>query len=119
MTKAVVVFSNEGTHWLAPVLKPGFRHCAVAVQSGGYWVGIDPRMGTPAITVYADAGQDIAAEFRAAGHIVVETEVSDTETRWPFALANCVGVVKAIIGVRDLTVWTPFQLYRYLTGTKP
>lgn len=117
--KAVVVFTDEGVHWLAPVLKEGFRHVGVAIQSDKYWVGIDPRMGTPAITVYAEAGFDIATYFRGLGHAVVETEVSDTETRWPFALANCVGVVKAILGVRDLFVWTPFQLYRHLMGTKP
>lgn len=113
--KAVVVFTNEGVHWLAPALRPGFRHCAVAVQSGDHWVGIDPRMGTPAITVYAGADFGIAAHFRGLGFAVVETEVNDAESRWPFALANCVGVVKAVLGIEAPSIWTPWQLFKFLT----
>ncbi len=116
--KAVVMFSGTGVHWLAPVLKRGFRHVAVAVQTGNYWVGIDPRRGTPDIQVLTGGGENLAAHYAAAGLICVETEVADIDRRAPLALANCVGAVKAVLGVRAPLVFTPYQLFRHLQAVR-
>lgn len=113
--KALVIFSDAGVHWAAPMLKQGFRHVAVAVLNGGYWIGIDPVMGTPDIRVIAGPNHDLAGQYRDEGFTVVETSVRKGNDLFPLALANCVGAVKAILGINAPFIITPFQLHRHLT----
>ena len=110
-----MIFSNEGVHWAAPMLKQGFRHVAVAVLNGGYWIGIDPVMGTPDIRVIAGPDHDLAGQYRSEGFTVVETDIRKNAGPFPFALANCVGAVKAILGLNAPLIWTPFGLFKHLT----
>lgn len=113
--KALVIFSDAGVHWAAPMLKQGFRHVAVAVLNEGYWIGIDPVMGVPDIRVIAGPDHDLAGQYRDEGFTVVETNIRNNAGPFPFALANCVGAVKAVLGINAPLIWTPLQLYRHLT----
>ena len=115
LARAIVVFQEDSNHPLRRILKPGFRHCAVAIESGNYWVVIDPRPAAPRINVVSDSKFDLAAFYRAAGYTAVETKVANTPFRSPLALTNCVGVVKALIGIRKPFVVTPYRLFRFLT----
>lgn len=113
--KALVVFHDNSDHPLSWMLEPGFRHVSVVVDDGYCWVLIDPHKGVPVIQVLGLNAIDIAARYRDVGAAVVETETRETKQQFPFALANCVGVVKAVIGLRAPMVWTPHQLYKRLT----
>lgn len=113
--KAIAIFSNTGSHWAGRFLKVGFRHVAMAIQTEHGWVGLDPRQGTPDIQVICAPEFDLAAFYRGSGLAVAETEVRDIPFRWPFVIANCVGVVKAVLGIRAPLVWTPHQLYQHFT----
>lgn len=112
---ALAVFHGHGNHWLDPVLKPGFRHVMAAVREENYWVLIDPRAGTPAVTVVANADYDLARFYRDLGYSVVETKRRDTRPKIPWMLNNCVGAVKAVLGLRAPFVLTPHQLWRKLS----
>ena len=109
--KTLVCFHNHGAHFLDPLLKEGFRHCFVAVLSGDYWVRIDGMGGVPEIEVVAGADYDLAAFYRRQGYAVVETEQRVRQPIAPFVAANCVGVVKAVLGLRAPFALTPYRLY--------
>ena len=112
--KTLVCFHNHGAHFLDPLLKEGFRHCFVAVLSGDYWVRIDGMGGVPEIEVVAGADYDLATFYRAHGYAVVETEQRATPLKTPFVTANCLGMVKSVLGLRAPFVLTPYRLYRRL-----
>lgn len=110
-----MVFHDHGNHWLRPLLKEDFKHVFAVVQTDDHWIMVDPRNGTPVIEVVAPATYDLARFYRAEGFAVVETERRDVGPFGPVMLSNCVGAVKAVIGLRAPFVFTPYQLYRRLT----
>ena len=116
MTNAVVVFTNTGEHPLAPLLKPGFRHCFVVVQdTKGPWILVDPADGVPRLSVIGLEDFDVASFYRGMGLTVVETPVVSAPFYLPLTVSNCVGMVKAVIGLRAPLIVTPYGLYRRLT----
>lgn len=111
--KALAVFHGHGDHALSGLLKRGYRHVFAAVQAGDYWVSIDGRMGVPVIEVVAPGDFDLAQFYREEGFTVIETRQQDVPPRSPFAIANCVGMVKAVLCIQSPAV-TPWQLFKYL-----
>ncbi len=111
--KAVVCFHDHGSHVLSRLLKPGFKHVFVAVLHGDYWIMIDGRDGIPVIKVVAPGDYDLANFYRGEGFTVIETNQRPVAPRGPFAIANCVGLAKAILSVRSTAI-TPYGLYRFL-----
>ncbi len=110
---ALAVFHDHGTGFLSRFLKPGFRHCFVVVRNGDYWVMIDGCEGKPLVQVVAPANFDLATHLRSQGQTVIETHQRDTVPRNPFAVANCVGLVKAMLCIRSTAI-TPYALYVHL-----
>ena len=111
--KALAVFHDHGSHISARFLKSGFRHVFVVVESGNYWIMIDGRAGVPVIEAVAAGGFDLARFYRDQGFTVIETEQRITVPQSPFAIANCVGLSKAVLSVRSCAI-TPWRLYKYL-----
>lgn len=116
---ALVVFCDNTEHWASFLLKPGFRHVFVCVlvwtQGVGYWLCIDPSSGVPEFSVLCGTGGDPRGHFESLGATVVEVRREDASPpRWPWAVSNCVGVVKVVLGIRAPFVITPYQLYRRL-----
>lgn len=114
--KAVVLFTHQSEHWLAPLLKPGFRHCFIAIRDDkGPWILIDPAMGVPRVSVIGLEDFDVAEFYRGMHMTAVEVDRPCEPPRWPLTLTNCVGMVKAVLGLRAPLVLTPYALYRRLT----
>ena len=114
--RAVVVFNDSQWHWLSPLLKRGFGHCAVVVESNGFWVVVSPCPDNIRFTVLAKTDFDVAKYFRDAGFTVVEVVCHGNENKTPLSLSNCVGAVKAVLGIRKAFIITPYQLYKYILG---
>jgi hypothetical protein len=117
--RALVVFHSNSDHWLASLLKPGFAHCLVCIlverDGQGYWLSIDPAKGVPLINVECGPDGDLRGYYEALGCTVIETETCESHPpRWSWALANCVGVLKYVLGVRAPLVITPYQLFKRL-----
>ena len=110
---ALAVFHDHGVHILAPWLKPGFKHVFVALRDGDYWVRLDAQAGVPTVEVVAPGDYDLAKFYRDQGFTVVETEQGKVVPRSPFAIANCVGLSKAVLSVRSGAL-TPWHLYKHL-----
>lgn len=112
--EALVVFTGEGTHPLSPLLKPGFRHVFCAVRDRDHWCVVDGAEGLPVL--YVGHGDDLAVWYREQGYTVLEVPRRE-RTRAPFVVASCVGMVKAIVGIRSLAQ-TPWGLYRHLRRSR-
>ena len=111
---ALVVFHDQGTGFLSRFLKPGFKHCFAVVRNGNYWIVVDGCEGVPLVGVVAPSDYDFATYCRAQGFTVIETEQRATVPRAPYATANCVGLVKAVLCIRAPFAVTPRGLYKHL-----
>jgi len=115
MSRAIVAFHSDSNHWLASHLRNGFKHCLVAVlDPDAGWIETDFRRGTPTIRLMCEPGVDLIEHYDSIGLLAVETETIDTEFRAPYFVANCVGMVKVVLGVRKPSIVTPYQLWRFL-----
>ncbi len=113
---AVAVFHDFGFGfgWWARFLRPGFRHCFVVFDAGGFWIIIDGKAGVPEVRVVAATDFDLPAWYRGEGFTVIETETTGAPWRQPVMLATCVGATKRLLGIRAPFVLTPWQLFRRL-----
>lgn len=117
--KALVVFTESGWHPLHFLLKKGFRHCFVCVKADGFWVEINLVKNIPIVTVQATSDFDMEDFYRQEGYTVVSTIQRPMRPSalnlfyGTFMIANCVGLVKSILGVESKS-WTPYSLYKEL-----
>ncbi|MBR9971791.1 hypothetical protein [Magnetospirillum sulfuroxidans] len=112
---ALVGFVHTTDLWWLRLLRPGFRHCFVAVRSGPFWVVIDPLSHHTTIRVETIAG--LAGFYRRHGITVVTTRLRPPPRRAaPWRPYTCVEAVKRILGIQAGGVITPWQLYRLLTS---
>jgi hypothetical protein len=118
MMRALAVFHDHGTGWLSWVLRSGFRHVFVAVELDTHWLVIDGKAGVIDLALVAPNGFDLASFYRTQKYTVVETVQHEVAPRAPIALANCVGLAKAVLAVRCWWAITPFALYCHLRSAR-
>lgn len=109
--RALVVF-RDGSHPLSWLLKKGFQHCFVCIDSNGLWIQVEGSE-VPVIKYLTTSDFDLASHLRGMGFTVVETYQGRSVT-FPFAARNCVGLVKTILCITSWSL-TPYGLYKYLT----
>jgi hypothetical protein len=118
---AMVVFADHADcPWLRP-LRRGFRHCFVVLRAGSVWLACDPLKDRIELEALELPGKfDLAAFYREQGHQVLVGEHRLLRTRRRFALTplTCVTVVKRLLGINAPWVWTPWQLYTYLSASE-
>jgi hypothetical protein len=114
---ALVVFVGRADcRWLG-CLRPGFRHCFVALRVGSAWLTCDSlkdRIELSVLPIPEDF--DLAGFYARCGHIVLTGQTAPAVPRQPLSIAplTCVTIVKRLLGVRAARVLTPWQLYRHL-----
>lgn len=120
-TRAWVVFSGEAELAWLRLLRPGFRHCFVALNDGRHWITIDPLSPFTDVAVPSvPADFDLPDWFRRQGMTVVPGGLRRGLTRpAPWAPFTCVEAVKRVLGIQDRFVLTPWQLYRHLIRAVP
>lgn len=114
---ALVVFSGRTDLWWLRLLKPGFRHCLLLLRAPGGWIAYDPMAHGTAVFHLADmpAG-NLVADILARGLVVVPARPRQPPVRpAPLAPFTCVEAVKRALGIHARRVFTPWQLFRYLT----
>lgn len=114
--KAIVVFCDPDDARWQWLLKPGFRHVFCVIAQGDYWISIDSRVAQPVIEVVAGTDFDLAGHYRREmrGWTVLEIDAPRSPWRAPYCTANCVGLVKAILGIRAPLAQSPHQLFKHL-----
>lgn len=120
MRTALVVFHDFGNHWADRWLQPGFKHVFVCVQAEATsqlskWVRVDSMDGRVKVDIVCHTEYDLASFYRREGLTVLKVRRCDFPFRLPLAVANCVGMSKFLLGITAPMVWTPYQLFRYLT----
>ena len=117
--KALVLFKDSTWHPLHFLLKENFKHCFVCVNTGQFWVEVNLIKNVTQIHVVATADYDVEDFYRQSGHIVVSTSQRVMRPSifnlfyGTFLIANCVGLVKSILGINTFS-WTPYSLYKEL-----
>ena len=115
---ALVGFSGDARVWWLRVLKPGFRHVAVAIADGvgveGY-VFYNPLLNASELAWIAGSENSVKAKMQAGGFLVVSTKTQEMPKK-PLAIRpySCVEGVKRALGVNAPWVFTPYQLYKLL-----
>lgn len=120
-----LVFFTEGPPgWWRWMTRPGFRHvCAMGFDAKrGVWIVVNPeRAGLDVICIRDDEEADRYLDhlMRQAGPHVLRVATKRERTVSP-AVVSCVGVVKALLGIRCRAL-APYALYRHLlaTGAEP
>ena len=115
--RALVVFSGRtGVAWLL-WLRPGFRHCFVAVDDGVEWLTVDPLLHRLEVRASGlPSAFDLAGEYRRLDLAVLEVVPAPVPLRRaPLGLFTCVEAVKRLLGIRARWVLTPWQLHRHLS----
>ncbi len=113
---AVVVFSSDSSLGYLRILKPGFRHCFVAISQQDHWIICDPLCHrTDLLAIDKSAALNLGQWYRDHGLTVIHTHVRTAPLRLaPLRPFTCVEAVKRILGIHAGAVNTPWQLYQYL-----
>ena len=128
--RALVIFGQESDWLVCRFLKPGFRHCGIAVNDGHHWVLFQNVQRLSDIRTIATAGYDLPRAFRILGRPAVEVtlprapkgaaRMRRASPRGAYARVarvgrrNCVAAIKRILGIEAWWIVTPYQLYRHL-----
>lgn len=114
--RAIVLFYDQSRHWSRPFLKRGFRHVETALRlQDGSWVGICGKLGGVIALVPMPSGWRPEVFSQTMGAKWVEVDVVPTRRRCSLSFLSCVGVAKAVLGIRAPLTVTPWRLYRHLT----
>lgn len=108
---------SVGYRILTALLKPGFRHCGVAVKLDGLvWVTSEMSgNGHDLILVEETSPYGVCAVLSRLGvKTMVVTPLRPQNRARAWGAATCVDHVKRVIGLYAPTVVTPWDLYRRL-----
>lgn len=116
----LVLFADATDLWWLRWLRPGFRHCFVALTFEGGWVVIDPMSHRTGVAHFPLPQEfDLASWYRQRGLTVVPVQNISLDKRVaPFLPYSCVECVKRILGIRARSVITPWQLFQYLNKNR-
>lgn len=117
---AIVIFGPSQLPYLK-VLRDGYQHCMIAVQSGPAWQLIDPLSNAFYVTELGIAHPDeIISSFVEQGFDAVATQRrAPVAAEMPLGMFTCVEVVKRVLGLRNRWIMTPWQLRRAISIGHP
>lgn len=118
----MVIFVDRADCWWLTLLRPGFRHCFVALEDPRGWIICDPLKDRIELGVLElPASFDLAGFYAAQGHRVLLGRTAQHDRgrrRFGIAPLTCVVVAKRLLGVHAPWVHTPWQLFRHLTRAR-
>jgi len=119
-----VVFEHgDMPYWWAKYLHPGIRHCWALRWDGFNWIAINPKLGHTDVSVlpYYEPSDIkniyIDTDCSVIIHAKVWRESKRIRNPYPTAI-SCVEQIKALLGIRSWSLFTPYQLFNYLLGEK-
>lgn len=114
----LVCCGGREQHWWNRFFRPGFRHCYVLIWEGVTWLYIDPTLYRTHVSIlehYQDNHPREWIDDDSASYYQVAVEPHPTRMRVPWCLGplTCVEGCKALLGIREFLVWTPWQLAQH------
>jgi hypothetical protein len=113
-----VVFMDAPQKPYLKALKQGFRHCAYVVKHKDDWVIYDPLSNYTDLMISSDP--TLITRFETAGFVCVPIKSRNRKLS-RFVLPEfltCVTQIKRILGIQNILIQTPHQLYIFLTKDK-
>lgn len=119
-TRWYLVFTDtEGRWWWDVFTRPGFRHVYALRWDGWNWLLFNPSAEFSDIAIIAATSEDALPSLVPPGATVLEVEAfrrrDRIRGRWWIGPMTCVEQVKALLGLPVGWVFTPWQLFRFLT----
>lgn len=103
--------------------RPGFRHVYAIRWDGFNWLLFNPDADFTEVAIMAAGAQDAIGSLVSDTATVFEVTANrmrgKIRGRWWMGPMTCVEQIKAVLGVHAGRVWTPWQLYQYLTEGLP
>ncbi len=114
---ALVVFTGEATLWWLRFLKPGFRHCYIAVRDDSRWVFMNLMSHQTELFSCDPLPSGMVADWlREHGCAVLATRIRQAPRKpAPRGPLTCVEAVKRVLGIQAPLVWTPWALHQHIT----
>lgn len=114
--KAWLVCVNRNEFKMLRILKKGFRHCFIVLHDGAHWISIDPMSNQMEVIVHNVAPDfDLPTWLQSRGHRTIEAPIAERINKSaPLMLFTCVEACKRILGVRNIFILTPWQLYKHI-----
>lgn len=100
-------------HWWTNFLKPGFSHVYVLIPVKDGHILVSPNFGNIQVE-YLLIGQKLSKNLRKPFISVNFCTDVNLKVSW-FRPFSCVEVVKRILGIDQALIFTPYQLYRYVS----
>ncbi len=114
---AYVAFGGMPTHWLTRFLKEGFYHCLLIIGNGREWCVIDPVIHFTDLIMVKTL--HIEQFFIEKGYRLVRTTPQiPHKIKFHLRPMTCVETVKKFLGIESPCLWTPYQLFCFLTQKK-
>ncbi len=115
---AWIVFSGETDIAWLKIFKAGFRHCFVLLNDGERWMSIDPISPYLDVQVYHHISTDFNLPnwLESRGHKIIQSKINKKhKTPAPWMVVTCVELVKRVLGLHKRFIFTPWQLYCFLS----
>lgn len=101
-------------YWWVRFLRPGFSHCYLLIKQDVGYVCVEMSIYSMEVNYYPSI-----REFKKTldKTTVVIKNYTDVNLSLPMPFLRpftCVEVVKRVLGIKRWTIFTPYQLYRYL-----
>ena len=113
-----VVFTGSTLrHWLMRFLHPDFRHVKMVKEDQGIWIIVDScNSYTKISTELVEDYPYIRLLCPNSVILPVRVNIDADKYQWHLGINSCVDIAKGIMGIRNIAICTPYQLYKYLRG---
>ena len=118
-----IVFTGSNLkHWVMKWLHPTIKHVyAIKLSQGGhYWQIINPLSSHTDIDLIPVDYYPNIRDYVGVDAVVlpVKSFIDKEVPRYAICVFNCVEVIKSLLGINEFSIFTPYQLYKYLTKHK-
>lgn len=104
--------------WYFKWFKPGFTHCYIMKKSEGgcFWLVVNPVWSHVIVDYRSVETFPTVRDYAGSHALVLEYKafIDPYSKVWALGVNSCVDVVKRFLGIRRFTLFTPYQLYKYL-----
>ena len=115
----IVFRGSKLNHWIMGYLQPNFKHCYAVKESPGghFWLIVDGKNACTEVRLESKLNYPGIRDLCPDCIILpIKAKINPDQNRWSLCIFNCVEQVKALLGIKDSRIWTPYQLYRHLDG---
>nr|DAS10157.1 MAG TPA: hypothetical protein [Caudoviricetes sp.] len=120
--RVYVVFTDNTSLWWLKIFKPGFRHCYVILEFGNeFWLELNPFSNRLVVRIYPHyADSDYISYLKENYPVtILEVEIDNVPLKCaPLSAFTCVEFVKRMLGIHDVLVLSPYQLYKKITNCR-